>query len=71
MDVTPGHAGFPYGKYRLAAEFPIEIRAEVSVIAPANGFPGGGWQIRFARVANGVSEFLNVADAFEYGVLLP
>ena len=67
--LTPGHTGFQYTAYRLTGNMPDSVKPEVSVIAPAFGFPGGGWQIRFRDI--GEQRWLTVDELLdpEYGVL--
>ena len=69
--LTPGHTAFDYNDHQLGGQLPENVRIEVSVIAPANGFPGGGWQIRFTDTETGmfipVWKLLDTEDGF--GVL--
>ncbi|WP_433675742.1 TNT domain-containing protein [Microbacterium gorillae] len=51
--LTPGHAGFDYHEYDIVGTLPPHIKPEISVVAPANGFPGGGWQLRFLDTNTG------------------
>lgn len=71
--LTPGHASMKITEYRIADVLPDNIKIEVSLIAPANGFPGGGLQVRFWGVSTeGKLKFLSVSDlkSKQYGVLV-
>ena len=61
--LTPGHVAFDYHDYQLAGPLPGHVKIGVSVVAPANGFPGGGWQIRFWD--DKLADWLSVEDLRE------
>lgn len=67
--LTPGHAAYEYREYGVTGSLPSHIKPEISIIAPANGFPGGGWQIRFLDTSTG--KWVSVEDLAgeDYGVL--
>ena len=67
--LTPGHTAFEYNTYRLTGNLPDHIRPEVSIVARANGFPGGGWQIRFWNDRTG--KWLSIDDMLKpkFGLL--
>ncbi|MDJ0338453.1 glycohydrolase toxin TNT-related protein [Cryobacterium sp. PH31-O1] len=58
--LTPGHTAFDYNDYQLASALPENVKVEVSIVAPANGFPGGGWQVRFWD--ENLGDWLSVED---------
>ncbi len=66
--VTPYHSEFEYHTYELTGILPAPIQPEISVVAPALGFPGGGWQILFVDTSR--SLWVSVADLIDkYGVI--
>ncbi len=69
--LTPGHRAMEYSTFDLAPSLPTGVRIEVSVVDEALGFPGGGWQIRFFRVAHdGTPTYLSVDELIDLEVLL-
>lgn len=61
--LTPGHTAFTYTQYALTGHLPAHIRPEVSIVARANGFPGGGWQIRFWDLST--NRWVSIEDLLE------
>lgn len=66
--LTPGHLGYDLHDYDLTGSLPPNVRAEVSVVGPALGQPGGGLQIRFLNVDEGTYISAGRAER-EFGIL--